>query len=135
MSLPKTLTTIADAAFHNAQNLTSVVIPENVDSIGDRVFWNCPNLKTDYVMNTTPVEFYYTTVHTYYATLYVPVGTKEAYEASGWGLFENIVETDYTGIKELEVDGVKEVFYDLNGRAVEKPVKGVYIRNGKKFIY
>ena len=135
VSLPKTLTTIADAAFHNAQNLTSVVIPENVDSIGDRVFWNCPNLKTYYVMNTTPVEFYYTTFHTYSATLYVPVGTKEAYEASGWGLFENIVETDYTGIKELEVDGVKEVFYDLNGRVVEKPVKGVYIRNGKKFIY
>ena len=135
VSLPKTLTTIADAAFLNAQNLTTIVIPENVDSIADRVFWNCPNLTTIYVNNSTPVNFYYTTFYTYSATLYVPNGTKDAYEASGWGLFENIVETDYTGIKELEMDAAADVFYDLNGRVVEKPAKGVYIRNGKKFVY
>ena len=58
----------------------------------------------------------------------------------------NIVEKDFTGIDEVfdEVKGeptvdasqigkVKTV-YDLNGRAVENPAKGIYIINGKKVV-
>ena len=76
----------------------------------------------------------------YSATLYVPIGTKAAYQAADyWKNFTNIVEMDFTGIEDIEADGdsfrgVKDAYYDLNGRIVENPVKGIYINNGKKVV-
>ena len=72
-----------------------------------------------------------------FCTLYVPVGTKETYASTkGWKDFVKIVEKDFTGIDDMEAEGerVKDVYYDLNGRAVENPAKGIYIINGKKVI-
>ena len=46
------------------------------------------------------------------------------------------IDDSATGVK--EVKGVKEVnddrFYDLSGRRVSKPTKGLYIMNGKKIV-
>ena len=67
------------------------------------------------------------------ACLYVPSGRKFAYEkTSPWKNFY-ILEMDYTGIDEVkgEDENVK-AFYDLQGRKVETPTKGIYIINGKK---
>lgn len=70
----------------------------------------------------------------------MPVGSKDAYAATnGWSEFTNIVEMEFTGIDEVvdEVKGenskVKDV-YDLSGRKVTNPTKGIYIVNGKKVL-
>ena len=42
---------------------------------------------------------------------------------------------DVTAIENVEInDGKQTVIYDLNGRRVEKMLKGIYIVNGKKVI-
>ena len=41
---------------------------------------------------------------------------------------------DVTGIKSLERDNNAENYYDLQGRKIEMPAKGVYINNGKKVV-
>ena len=67
----------------------------------------------------------------------MPTGRKEAYlSAEYWKDFTNIVEMDFTGIDDVttENNGGDE-WYDLNGRSVDYPTKGIYIRNGKKVVY
>lgn len=46
------------------------------------------------------------------------------------------ISVGVTGIDDIVVDGNKadNVIYDLSGRAVENPTKGIYISNGKKII-
>ena len=41
---------------------------------------------------------------------------------------------DVTGIKSLERDNNADNYYDLQGRKIEMPAKGVYINNGKKVV-
>lgn len=43
---------------------------------------------------------------------------------------------DVTGVKEVigKKEDVREAYYDLSGRRVEKPTKGLYIVNGKKIF-
>ena len=42
---------------------------------------------------------------------------------------------DTTGINKLTQQGGKQTMYDLQGRRVEKPSKGIYVVNGKKIVY
>ena len=46
-------------------------------------------------------------------------------------------EKSTTGIDGIVADGADEnvIFYDLNGRRVAKPQKGIYIANGKKVLF
>ena len=47
----------------------------------------------------------------------------------------NVVFGDETGISEVVRDGEKEsAIFDLSGRRVAKPAKGLYIVNGKKIL-
>ena len=105
-------------------------------------YYDCTGLKEIYVKATTPPtagDYLFPNIYTT-ATLYVPVGSKDAYAAAvGWKNFTNIVEMEFTGIDEVvdEVKGenskVKDV-YDLSGRKVTNPTKGIYIVNGKKVL-
>lgn len=62
--------------------------------------------------------------------------------AKGWWIYyyngkewEEYYGSDPSGIKELKdstVEGLK--YYDLQGRRVLNPKKGVYIQNGKKVL-
>ena len=110
--------------------------------MGSDAFYGCNNLKKIYASPTTPPSVYYPFSYTTYenATLYVPTGSKAAYQAADyWKDFTNIVEMEFTGIDEVvdEVKGenskVKDV-YDLSGRKVTDPTKGIYIVNGKKVL-
>jgi hypothetical protein len=67
------------------------------------------------------------------ACLYVPNGRKFAYEkTTPWNRFF-ITERDFTGINDVITDDkAPKVYYDLNGRIVMNPKKGIYILNGKK---
>ena len=70
------------------------------------------------------------------ATLYVPVGTKEKYQATdGWKEFQNIVEGTPTGIKVIEnTQNKNATVYDLNGVRLSEPKKGINIINGQKVV-
>ena len=72
----------------------------------------------------------------YNATLYVPVGTKEKYQATdGWKDFAYIVEGTPTGIKVIEnTQNKNTTVYDLNGVRLSEPKKGINIINGQKVI-
>jgi hypothetical protein len=66
------------------------------------------------------------------------VKTKLAISQSGWYYVYNITfmsEGDYAGIK--DVQAIKKnngAIFDLMGRQVTKPAKGLYILNGKKYF-
>lgn len=143
--IPSSVTSIGADAF-SGSSITSVTIPSNITSIGFFAFRDCTNLTTvksmleepfelsSYAFSTlsnTTWQFEFTT-----ATLYVPAGTKEKYEAtSAWNLFPSIVEMDATGIGTVQVsDDDDAPVYNLNGQRVNTIGKGIYIKNGKKVL-
>ncbi|MFI3240780.1 MAG: leucine-rich repeat domain-containing protein, partial [Bacteroidales bacterium] len=90
-----TVTSVGAYAFFNCSSLTSIVLPESLTEIGNYAFRFCSQL-TDIKANwetplTVTSSYVFSTYST--ATLSVPVGTLEAYQAdSFWGQFANIVE-------------------------------------------
>lgn len=99
--IPQSVTNIEMEAFRSSTGLTSVVIPSSVTSIGEYAFYDCANLVEVHSQVETPFEIAenvfsksdgsFTT-----ATLYVPVGTSEAYRDSNyWSKFTNIEEETY----------------------------------------
>ena len=81
------------SAFENCTSLTSIEIPDGVTDIGDYAFADT-GLKEIHMKGSTPPNVSDSAFSTYaYVTLYVPVGSKEAYMAHKiWGKFGNIVE-------------------------------------------
>lgn len=120
--------------------LTSVTIPGNVSYIGEEAF------KTKKALNSVtslsiqpPTAFDNTFLESSYlfATLYVPQGSLEAYkEADGWKNFLNIQEIATSGIDTVDdnTNDIHPLIYDMQGRRLEKPLKGVNVINGKKVI-
>ena len=128
--------------FNTASSIQEVVLGRNVRSISRRAFYNAKNTVLTSVTSLIPAEALFEVedlVKDYnICTLYVQTGTKEAYEATAdWKEFANIVEMDLTGVEEVkdkaDENGV-EIVYDLSGRRVETPSKGIYIVNGKKTL-
>ena len=76
-----------------------------------------------------------------YATLHVPEASLIAYNNSEpWKNFKDIValtdsDPNPSSIMTIEVSD-KEIgsIYDLNGRKLKRPSKGLYIKNGKKYL-
>ena len=97
--------------FFDETELSSVTIPQNVISIGEEAFYGCW-LREVIVENNTPVTI---TTNTFSniknrTTLYVPQGSKEAYEnADVWKDFKEIVEY---GEPELEKCATPTITYD-----------------------
>lgn len=72
-----------------------------------------------------------------HATLYVPKGAKEVYEAADiwknfWSIKEYDVET--TGINNVEIKQKSKKQYNLDGTIVNSSYHGVIIKNGKKYL-
>ena len=64
----------------------------------------------------------------YHAVLYVSFNDR-------YYAFNITIGGEATAIKSLDADVVKAAsIYDLSGREVSSPSKGIYIRDGKKFI-
>ena len=77
--------------------MTSVTIGNSVTSIGAAAFYDCSSLTSVTVENPTPITMihYYVFTNRENATLYVPVGSKGAYEtANYWKDFKEIIEID-----------------------------------------
>ncbi len=96
ITIPEGVTSIANAAFSGCSGLESVSIPSSVTSIGGRAFNGCNNLTSVYCYVTTPLSINESCfTNRTNATLYVPEGTKKAYDvANYWNEFNNIVEIE-----------------------------------------
>ena len=94
VSLPENLTKISVGMFYGCKNLASIIIPEGVTSIGSSAFNGCSSLTSVYVKMETPPAIKSTVFsNRANATLYVPYGCSEAYEATAyWNEFKKIVE-------------------------------------------
>ena len=75
------------------------------------------------------------------ATLYVPVGSRDAYlSANTWWLFDpdHVKEMDYSDIQTLRSDGEADAAlprFDLSGRRIAAPSRGFSIdASGRKVI-
>ena len=95
ITIPDCIVSIGDRAFYNCRGITGIVIPENVSSIGIAAFFQCKKLSTVTVNSKTPPTAKSNAFLDVKATLYVPYGTKDLYEAAvGWNVFTDIVEME-----------------------------------------
>lgn len=157
LEVSNSVTTIGKEAFKNNAGLTSVTIGDGVTSIGANAFEKCSsltklvlgskvssigasafacqlalssNVLTEvYVKNSTPIAIDATCFasNTTNATLYVPAGSKAAYEAAdNWKDFNAIMEggqvvykapsgTKFTSGQEVEVENMISLTYGEKG--------------------
>jgi len=125
--------------------LKKLILPSTTTYIDYLVLYCCPKLKDVYLYAATPPEVssycdYDQWTEGEGKTLYVPRGTKSAYENADFWKHFTIVEIDVpTGIvsidnSQLTIDN--DVWFTINGTRLNgKPTKaGVYIVNGKKVV-
>ena len=94
VTIPSSITSIGYSAFYGCTGLTSVDIPNSVTSIGSRAFYGCTGLTSVSVEWVEPIAITSDVFsNRTNATLYVPAGSKAAYEAADyWKEFNEIVE-------------------------------------------
>ena len=148
IEIPDAVTSIGLEAFGGSDMLTTVIIGKRVSNISQGVFYNSPvkdvyikaltpPTLSDYIFNSKP------TIHVYASAL-------AKYQASNWAKFGTIVGD----LTDEMVDGIEEIqnsefkiqnefegqengaIYDLSGQQMVngKLPKGIYIRNGKRFM-
>lgn len=154
ITIPNSVKIIEQTAFYDCDGLTSITIPNSVTNIGNYAFYDCDGLTEIICENSIPATVESTTFDNITATLYVPVGSYDAYaSATGWMNFTNIVEDDvktsvestladdinisveYGNIVINGADNAKVEVYNVNGQCVYSgnattiPVtaKGLYI--------
>ena len=132
LTLPSGVTEIGESAFRGCSGLTSLTLPSSVTSIGKSAFEGCSGLTSIYVSWESPLSIDASTfkdANTGKCILYVPKGTYDDYWLSNWGIFENIVEYDATGIDHITTSGeAKEISrYAADGQRLEVPAKGLNI--------
>ena len=132
LTLPSSVTEIGESAFRGCIRLASLTLPSSVTSIGKSAFEGCSGLTSIYVSWESPLSIDASTfkdANTGKCILYVPKGTYDDYWLSNWGIFENIVEYDATGIDHITTSGeAKEISrYAADGQRLEVPAKGLNI--------
>lgn len=126
-------------AFEECNKLTNVTIGKSVRQIEMGAFEGTA-LTSLYSLNPTPPrigEYNFTGDQYRTTNVYVPEEALEAYQnAEKWKGFRNLQGFDPTGIKDVEVDGVKGdgKYYDLRGNKLDAPKHGINIINGKKVV-
>ena len=136
--IPNSVTSIGEFAFANCSGLTSVTIPNSVASIGENAFQKCYGLTSVTACMKDPIQITSSTFsNRQNATLYVPIGSKAAYEAADyWKEFKEINEVempeepatpgdlngdgkvnvgDIMAIINIMADGGKDLKGDVNG--------------------
>jgi hypothetical protein len=146
MTLPKFIITI-DGVFRLDQvNQHKHLLKPGDQCIGGGYyhFAGCSKLTSVTAYNPTPASIaIYTFTNRTNATLFVPIGSKAAYEAADyWKEFKEIIEIDPTGIEQISVQGngygnidqEGATWYTLDGKRASEPQRGLNIirmSNGK----
>ena len=137
IDIPNSITTIGEYAFKSCWLLTSITIPYSVTSIRNNAFDGCDRLTLVKSLNATAPTLggnAFDVVND--ATLQIPKNSETSYINAGYTYyFKNIVEFDPSGIQGITMDkSIKSPVYDLNGRKLKKPSKGINIIDGKKVL-
>ena len=128
--IPETVTSIGSQAF-NGQPIQTVTIPQGVTSIGWAAFAWCDQLTEIICKATTPPsiganDYAFNGVYSH-ATLYVPKGTKTAYQAATeWSKFTNITELDEGGnpiVDETEFTAKTKEGVEMKFKVLDKTAK------------
>lgn len=93
VSIPEGITSLGDYTFSDCSALTAIDLPSSMTSLGSYCFSNCVRIDTIISRATTPPSANGSTFTgtNYMLTVYVPVGTTEAYQAAdGWSSFTDI---------------------------------------------
>lgn len=99
ITITDSVTFISDHAFQNCTGLDSLILGESIETIGSYAFDGCSELTYVKCLSTLPVDLssslnVFQNVNKTTCTLYVPFGSKAAYElVDQWQDFHNIVET------------------------------------------
>lgn len=143
------VTKIGMEAFLECTKLTNLTIGNGVTTIYSRAFANCPELTDVYCLAAevpatihsdrfpSPSSDTFEGSYIEYATLHVPASSVNAYSAqSPWNKFKNIIEfVDPSVIQYVSMDKKADTsVYDLNGKRLKEPNKGINIVGGKKVI-
>ena len=104
------VTSIGECAFAYCTNLNTVSIPSSITSIGNNSFAGCNNLTSVTVGMASPVSIDYNSFPWPNATLYVPYGSKAAYEAADyWKEFKEIVEMEPVEPEHVELTDISTI--------------------------
>ncbi len=137
--IPEGVSGISRGVFNGCKEITNVHLPSSLRTLGNYAFYNCTDMKT--ITSMIPGENLFAIDPTAFSNvdkdncqLYVPCGAIQAYKSTdGWNLFKNIVEVT-TNITNVRSTDKETKIYDLQGRSIEKPKKGIYIVNGRKVV-
>ncbi len=138
ITIPNSVTSIGESAFKRC-GLTSITIGNSVTSIGKWAFDGCTSLTDLYTLNPIPPTISNDFTNKQYMDIdvYVPQGSLSAYQnADVWKNFWGLQEFDPTGVETIRADGksTDNTYYDIQGRKLNAPKKGLNIINGKKVL-
>ena len=131
--------TIGIQAFSGCESMPLIDIPSTTKSIDKYAFDACDSLREIYCHWVEPLEceYLFNDEVTANATLYVPIGTVDAYRSVyPWSGFINIVERDYSGISATPGSGLSvkvidgAIVVEGGDMAVSAPVVEVYSAGG-----
>ncbi len=114
ISIPNNVTSIEIYAFKGCNELTSITIGNGVENINNEAFALCPNL-TDVYCISENVPYNYTDIfdgsYIDHATLHVPSGSVEAYQATEpWSNFNRIIDYDEVSISANNIRTSSSIF-------------------------
>ena len=134
------LTEMYRGLFVKAESLKEVILPASLKILNNANFLECASLNTVKCLAQEPPlvgESCFEDAVKTSATLYVLDASLAAYKSANvWKDFFAVKGLTATGLSSPEAaDDDTERIYDLNGRMInESSVKGVYIKNGKKYV-
>ena len=126
------VTDLPYCGLEGCQALTTISLPAGLRSIDKGFLSLCRNLRTIYAYMPDPNALTYGDEFSYESrewTLYVPKGTKNAYQNSRWCYCKEIIEMETSGIDSVILNpDAKEVSrFSADGQRLAVPVKGLNI--------
>lgn len=137
--IPDSVTSIVELAFSGCKRLTSVTLGNSVASIGQETFEHCGAVTSMACRAVTPPSCEKKSLNDidYNACpLYVPQASIGLYrEADGWKQFADIRAIEGTGIgAPASSADARHKVYDVDGRQLPAPRKGLSIVDGRKVV-